>query len=168
MRRILYRRILGRPYYCSIPTGLLLLNFVVQRIFRQNAEVPYSVHYTSKLVGIKQMTLGEKAKLSLAISGGAFIKAFEGSSIRIGEGTIFANNVTIHTGNHDLIDREKIILKDISIGQNCWIGSGASILSGVTLGDNVTVGSNAVVTKDFPSNVVIGGVPAKIIKHIEV
>jgi maltose O-acetyltransferase len=37
----------------------------------------------------------------------------------------------------------------------------------VELGDNVVVGANAVVTKSFPSNVIIAGVPAKVIKQIE-
>ncbi|MEQ1734610.1 MAG: hypothetical protein ABL940_13115 [Bacteroidia bacterium] len=39
-------------------------------------------------------------------------------------------------------------------------------MPGVTLGNNVTVGANSVVTKSFPSNVVIAGCPAKIIKYI--
>ncbi len=55
----------------------------------------------------------------------------------------------------------------IKIGNNCWIGANSFIRSGVTLGDNVTVGANTVVTKSFPSNCVIGGVPAKILKRIE-
>lgn len=51
------------------------------------------------------------------------------------------------------------------IGDNCEIGAGAKIIGGVTIGDNVVIGANAVVTKDFPDNVVIGGVPAKFIKY---
>ena len=38
------------------------------------------------------------------------------------------------------------------------------ILPGVTIGENTIVGANSVVTKSFPANVVIAGVPAKIIK----
>ena len=51
------------------------------------------------------------------------------------------------------------------IGDNCIISSGAKIIGGITLGDNVVVGANAVVTKSFPSNTVIAGVPAKIISY---
>ena len=54
--------------------------------------------------------------------------------------------------------------KPVTIGNDCWIGGQAVINPGVTLGDNVVVGSGAVVTKSFPSNVVIAGNPAKIIK----
>lgn len=52
----------------------------------------------------------------------------------------------------------------IFIGDNCYIGTGATILGPVTIGDNVTIGAGAVVTKDIPSNVVVAGNPAKIIK----
>ena len=52
----------------------------------------------------------------------------------------------------------------VKIGNNSFVGYGATILMGVTLGDYVTVGAKAVVTKSFPSNSVIVGVPAKMIK----
>lgn len=51
-------------------------------------------------------------------------------------------------------------------GKNVWVGSNSTILQGVTIGDNAVVGAGAVVTKDVPANVVVGGVPAKIIKKI--
>ena len=43
----------------------------------------------------------------------------------------------------------------------------AVILPGVQLGDHVVVGAGAVVTQSFPSNVVIAGVAARIIRHLE-
>ena len=47
------------------------------------------------------------------------------------------------------------------------IGSSATILCGVTIGQNVIIGAGSVVTKDVPDNVIIAGVPAKIIKKEE-
>lgn len=54
---------------------------------------------------------------------------------------------------------------EITIGDNCYISTGVTILGPVKIGDNVTIGAGAVVTKDVPDNVIIGGVPAKIIKY---
>lgn len=52
----------------------------------------------------------------------------------------------------------------MTIGDNCYIGTGATILGPLTIGNNVTIGAGAVVTTDIPDNAVVGGVPAKVIK----
>jgi serine O-acetyltransferase len=51
------------------------------------------------------------------------------------------------------------------LGDNVSVKAGAKILGPITIGDNVTVGANAVVTKDVPSNCVVAGVPARIIRR---
>ena len=48
---------------------------------------------------------------------------------------------------------------------NCWIGAGAVFLDGSSIGSGCIVSANAVVTKKFPDNVIIGGIPAKILKN---
>ena len=55
----------------------------------------------------------------------------------------------------------------IVIGKNVWIGDKATILSGVTIGDNAIIAANSVVTKDVPTNTVVGGCPAKVLKEIK-
>ncbi len=50
---------------------------------------------------------------------------------------------------------------------NVWIGDKATITKGVTIGDNVIIAANAVVNKDVPSNVIVGGIPAKVIKKLD-
>lgn len=58
--------------------------------------------------------------------------------------------------------------KDVVIGEKCWIGMNSVILPGINLGGNTIVAAGAVVTKSFPQgNVVLAGVPAKIIKELE-
>ena len=52
----------------------------------------------------------------------------------------------------------------IIVGDNCYFGLNVKVFGNVRIGNNVTIGANAVVTKDIPDNVIVGGVPAKIIK----
>lgn len=89
--------------------------------------------------------------------------------IKIGDGTFIGPNVVLATLNHGIEPKKRgnLYPKPIIIGNSVWIGGNVSILPGVVLGDNVIVGAGAVVTKSFPANVIIGGIPAKIIKTIE-
>lgn len=52
------------------------------------------------------------------------------------------------------------------IGNNCWIGAKTTILDGTIIGNHCVVAAGAVVKGIFPDNVIIGGVPARIIKEI--
>jgi len=51
------------------------------------------------------------------------------------------------------------------IGKNCFIGARSIIMPGITIGDGSVVGAGAVVVKDVPPNVAVGGNPAKVIKE---
>ena len=55
----------------------------------------------------------------------------------------------------------------IVIGDNVFIGNKCIIMPNVTIGDNVVIGAGSVVTKSFPSNVIIAGIPARIIKDLD-
>ena len=95
--------------------------------------------------------------------------------VEIGDGTIIGSKVLIIDHSHGAVDASEseirplerpLVSKPIKIGKNCWLGDGVCIMPGVTIGDNVVVGANAVVTHSFESNVVIAGIPAKIIRKI--
>lgn len=59
------------------------------------------------------------------------------------------------------------IFGKVSIGNHVYIGTNSLIMPGVIIGDNVLVAAGSVVTKSVPSNVVIGGNPAKILCSID-
>ena len=78
--------------------------------------------------------------------------------------------VNLVTENHPVNPsaRKDLDLKSILIKRNVWIGAGATILPGVTIGENSIVAAGALVNKDVAANTIVGGVPAKVIRTIEV
>jgi acetyltransferase-like isoleucine patch superfamily enzyme len=92
------------------------------------------------------------------------------AGITIGDGTMIGHNAVLATLNHGIMpnDRKTLYPAPIVIGKNVWIGASVTIIPGVTIGDNSIIAAGAIVTKDVPENVVVGGVPAKVIKYIDV
>jgi acetyltransferase-like isoleucine patch superfamily enzyme len=96
---------------------------------------------------------------------GAVIEARE--SVRIGDGTLIAEHVTVRDGNHDRsmpLRAMAFTAHAVTIGENVWLGAKSSVLSGVTVGDDATVAAGAVVTKDVPAGATVGGVPARLLE----
>jgi len=62
-------------------------------------------------------------------------------------------------------DFSRSLKTDTYIGKRCFIGANAIIMPGVTVGNESIIGSGAIVTKDVPSNSIVAGNPAKIIKE---
>lgn len=89
--------------------------------------------------------------------------------VTLGDGCQIGHNVVFATLNHGMApeDRGTTYPAPIRLGKNVWVGSNATILQGVSIGDNSIVAAGAVVTRDVPENVIVAGVPAKIIKTID-
>ncbi len=85
--------------------------------------------------------------------------------------TTILGNVFITNIDHEYkelnthIMKQKFLISDTFIGENCFIGYGAAIQAGTILGKHCVVGTNSVVRGKFPDYCVIVGAPAKIIKR---
>lgn len=112
----------------------------------------------------KNITIGENVFIN------ACCHFQDHGGVVIGDGCQIGHNVVFATLNHGLSaeDRKHTYPAPIVLGKNVWVGSNSTILQGVTIGDKAVVAAGAVVTKDVPANVVVGGVPSKIIKKITV
>ena len=80
----------------------------------------------------------------------------------------------MYIDDETLITREVMILAhdasrglklNTKIGKRCFIGVRSIILPGVTIGDEVIVGAGSIITKDVPSNCIVAGNPAKILRE---
>ena len=87
--------------------------------------------------------------------------------IDVGDGALIGHRVTLATINHGLSPDERHIhhVAPIVIGENVWIGSGATLLPGVTVGDGAVVAAGAVVSKSVEAGSIVGGVPARFIRR---
>lgn len=88
--------------------------------------------------------------------------------IYIGDNCLIGHCVVLATLNHDHDPalRQNLHHAPIHIGNGVWIGANAVVTAGVTIGDNAIIAAGAVVTKNVPANMIVGGVPAKPIRHI--
>lgn len=93
------------------------------------------------------------------------------AEVTIGDWCMIGPGTLISTVNHPLSPRGR---RDrlgeahpVRIGDDVWIGGNVTILPGVTIGNNVVVAAGAVVTKDVPSNTLVAGVPARVVREIE-
>lgn len=91
--------------------------------------------------------------------------------VNIGNDVWIGPNTDIYTVTHPIkgAERRKHLSKvlPVTIGNDVWLCGKVTICPGVTIGNNVVVAAGAVVTHDIPDNVVVAGVPAKVIREIE-
>jgi acetyltransferase-like isoleucine patch superfamily enzyme len=93
----------------------------------------------------------------------AFLQGAGG--LKFGNKIMVGPRVSFITAGHDLSSRESSSAL-ISIQDGVWIGANATILPGVTVGKGAVVAAGAVVNRDVPPGVVVGGVPARVISTL--
>lgn len=114
--------------------------------------------------------IGRFIRIGNNVGIGEFAYLGGAGGLTIGAHTIIGQYFSCHPENHTyentemLIRHQGVTRKGIHIGENCWIGSKVTILDGVQIGNGCVIAAGSVVTKSFPNNCVIGGVPAKLLK----
>jgi acetyltransferase-like isoleucine patch superfamily enzyme len=91
--------------------------------------------------------------------------------ITIGDEVFIGPRVSLITSGHPIdpaLRRRQIVAAPITIERGVWLCAGATVLHGVTVGEDSVVAAGAVVTRDVPAGVVVGGVPARVLGPVAV
>lgn len=92
------------------------------------------------------------------------------AKIKIGDNCMMAPNVAIYTAGHPVHPLTRSsdyeFGKEVTIGDNVWLGGNVIICPGVHIGNNAVIGAGSVVTKDIPDWSIAAGNPCKVIRTI--
>ena len=116
------------------------------------------------VIHLRYVVLTKLYKMDIAktarISFGTKLDKTNPKGIHIGEESYIASGAIVFA--HDY---SRSLRCDTYIGEKCFIGANAIIMAGIPIGDEVIVGSGAVVTKNIPSNCIVVGNPARILRE---
>ena len=89
----------------------------------------------------------------------------------IGDNCDIAPEVTFQTGGHEIGTETRRAGKGLKcsqyVGSGTWIGGRSTIIGNTTIGSGCVVAGCACVAQDIPNNMLVGGVPAKIIRKLD-
>ena len=90
--------------------------------------------------------------------------------VKIGDNCQMAPNVAIYTAGHPVYPTTRNSMyeygKEVTIGDNVWIGGNTVICPGVHVGSHVVIGAGSVVTRDIPDWSFAAGNPCRVIRKI--
>lgn len=118
--------------------------------------------------GFKIIGSASLVRIGANTSFGGGVKIFANSMVTIGDHTMIAVDVTIHTSTHNYKNHPmwmERVDRPIQIGRHVWIGIGAIITPGVIIEDYAVVGAGSIVLSNVPTKAIVAGNPARIIKY---
>lgn len=114
--------------------------------------------------GFGALTVGERTWIGPYNN----IRLAGGTSVRIGAGCLISQFCTIVAANHEIARNVRIAEapsakepRDVTLGDDVWLGAGAIVLPGVTVGDGAVVGAGSVVTRAVAAYEIWAGNPAR-------
>ena len=120
----------------------------------------------------KGVYFGSGAGVSLGDRSGIGAESMVLGSVSIGDDVMIGPRCVMVSHEHCFEDSERLMNtqgmapdRPIRIGDDVWIGVGATILPGVRVGDGAVVAAGSVVNRDVPPLAVVGGVPARVLTY---
>ncbi len=159
-RLFLFETTRNLPGKIGLATRYVLLKTVAKAVGDNVAVFPMVV-----LKNVSNLEIGS----NVSIHPYSYIDAMGG--VVIGDDVSFGHGLSILSFEHCFskidvpIKDQGSIMKPVRIDSNVYTGAKVTILGNVTIGSGTVVGANACVTKSFEGNVVLGGVPAKVLKR---
>lgn len=97
-----------------------------------------------------------------------FTHIFGGGGVSIGARTMISAACSISSTTHPkaVPHRKELMNIPVTIGEDCWLGTGAIVLPGVTIGRGSIIGAGAVVSRDIPPMSIAVGIPAKVVQSV--
>ena len=90
--------------------------------------------------------------------------------VKVGDNCDIAPDVILSTGGHKIGDAERRAgegeIFNITIESGTWIGTRVTVINNTTVGKSCVVAACACITKDVPDNLLVGGIPAKILREL--
>lgn len=155
-------RVLMRQFNDAMPDDTATLSRLLGEIFGKagrglHVNQPLRVDYGCNII------LGDNVFINFNLT------VLDEALVTIGNNVFIGPNVSIYTACHPLDPDERRDGREwaepVTIGNDVWIGGGATILPGVTIGDAAVIAAAAVVTRDVAPRTLVAGNPARALRH---
>lgn len=122
----------------------------------------------AKVLGIGRVSVGDNSWLGMYLS----VIVPGGAEVSIGANVDIGPDVLLECGSHDIGGSERRAgtggARSIEIGSGTWIGCRATLLGGTRVGSGSVIAAGAlVIAGEYPDNVLLAGVPAKVVYRLD-